>query len=96
MPNTAAARTERRPEDYFDLPLELFSVADLTDALGIPEAAELLDTSCRSVYTVRNTNEMGLERLGILQEAVRKDEKAARARLVQRRNMQQLRRAGRD
>ena len=96
MPNAAAARTERRPEDYFELPLELFSVADLTDALGIPKAAALLDTTCRSLYTVRNTNEMGLERLGVLQEAVRADEKAARARLVQRRNMQQLRRAGRD
>lgn len=95
MPNTAATRTERKPEAYFDLPLELFSVADLTDALGIPEAAKLLGTSCRSLYTVRNTNEMGLERLQVLQHAVRQDEKAARARLVQRRNMQQLRRAAR-
>lgn len=95
MPNTAAIRTERQPEAYFDLPLELFSVADLTDALGIPAAAALLGTSCRSLYTVRNTNEMGPERLGKLQDAVRKHEKTARARLVQRRNMQQLRRAAR-
>jgi hypothetical protein len=47
------------------------------------------------LYTVRHTNEMGLERLRVLQHAVRQDEKAARARLVQRRNMQQLRRAAR-
>jgi len=95
MPHTTPARAERRPEDYFTLELELFSVSDLTDALGIPLAAKLLGTSCRSLYTVRNTNEMGPERLGKLQAAVRKDEKTARARLVQLRNMQQLRRASR-
>lgn len=92
MPNTAAPRADRDPAEYFTLPLELFSVADLTDALGIPVAADLLGVSCRVVYTVRNTNQMGLERLHQLQAAVRKDEKAARSRLVQLRNMQQLRR----
>lgn len=95
MSNTAAPRTARPAEEYFDLPLELFSVADLTDALGIAKAADLLGTSRRSIYTVRNTNEMGLERRNKLQEAIRKDEKAARARLVQIRNMGQLRRAAR-
>lgn len=93
MRHTAAERAERAPEEFFTLPLELFSVADLTDALTCQVAADLLDTSCRAIYTARNTNEMGVDRLHVLQAAIRKDEQAARSRLVQTRNMQSLRRA---
>lgn len=84
------------PADYYTLPLDLFSVADLTDALGIERAAAILGTSSRAIYTVRNTNEMGLERVAKLQAAIQKDETAARRRLVQMRNLQAIRRAQRS
>lgn len=87
--------TERKPEDYYTLPLDLFSVTDLTDALGIDRAAKLLGTSSRAIYTVRNTNEMGLERVATLQAAIREDETGVRARLVRMRNLQFIRRAQR-
>lgn len=89
------AAVERKPEDFYTLPLDLFSVADLTDALGIERAAKILATSARAIYTVRNTNEMGLERIAKLQAAILKDETSARARLVRIRNLQSLRHAGR-
>lgn len=90
-----AAIAGRKPEDYYVLPLDLFSVTDLTDAIGIERAAELLGTSSRAIYTVRNTNEMGLERVAKLQAEIKLDEEAARKRLVQMRNLQSIRRAGR-
>jgi hypothetical protein len=90
-----AAIAERKPEDYYTLPLDLFSVTDLTDALGIDRAAKLLGTSARAIYTVRNTNEMGLDRVGKLQAAIGEDEPGARARLVRMRNLQSIRRAQR-
>jgi hypothetical protein len=86
---------ERKPEDYYTLPLDLFSVTDLTDALGIERAAGVLGTSCRAIYTVRNTNEMGQERVVKLQAAIGQDEPGARARLVRMRNLQSIRRAQR-
>lgn len=89
------ARPERKPEDYYTLPLELFSVTDLTDAIGIERAASILGTSARAIYTVRNTNEMGPERVAKLQAAIGKDEAGARARLVSMRNLQSIRRAQR-
>jgi hypothetical protein len=92
---TKTAASERKPEDYYTLPLDLFSVTDLTDALGIERAAALLGTSSRAIYTVRNTNEMGLERVGKLQAAIREDETGHRARLVQMRNLQSIRSAQR-
>jgi len=95
MTSKTAVLAERKPEDYYTLPLDLFSVTDLTDALGIERAAKLLGTSSRAIYTVRNTNEMGLERVALLQAAIRMDETGARARLVQMRNLQSIRRAQR-
>ena len=89
------ANHERKPEDFYTLPLDLFSVTDLTDAIGIERAATILGTSSRAIYTVRNTNEMGLERVAKLQAAITKDETAARARLVRMRNLQSIRRAAR-
>lgn len=87
--------SERKPEDYYTLPLDLFSVTDLTDALSIERAADILGTSCRAIYTVRNTNEMGLERVAKLQAAIVKDEAGARQRLVRMRYLQAIRRASR-
>jgi len=89
------ANHERKPEDFYTLPLDLFSVTDLTDALGIERAALVLGTSSRAIYTVRNTNEMGLNRIAKLQIAIMKDEQGARQRLVQMRNLQALRTAQR-
>lgn len=82
---------ERKPEDFYTLPLDLFSVTDLTDALGIENAAAILGTSCRAIYTVRNTNEMGLERVAKLQAAILENETHARQRLVRMRNLQSIR-----
>jgi len=94
MAKTAATH-ERMPEDYYTLPLELFSVTDLTDALGIEHAAKILGTSSRAIYTVRNTSEMGLDRIAKLQAAIAKNEQAARRRLVIVRNQQAIRAANR-
>ena len=94
-PPKARTVPKHAPADYYTLPLDLFSVADLTDALGIERAAAILGTSSRAIYTVRNTNEMGLERVAKLQAAIQKDEAAARRRLVQMRNLQAIRRAQR-
>ena len=75
------------PRQYTTLPLELFSLTDLTDALGVNESAKLLNTSRRAIYTIRNTNRVGAERLMTLIAAVRADEPACRQRLVALRNM---------
>jgi hypothetical protein len=95
VPVPAPVRPTHKPEDYYTLPLDLFSVTDLTDALGIEAAAKILGTSCRAIYTVRNTNEMGLERVAKLQEAIKRDETQARRRLVQMRNLQTIRQTAR-
>lgn len=79
------------PAEYQTLALELFRVADLTDALGIERAAQLLHTTKRAIYTVRNTNVMSSERAAILINEIRKDEAKCRGRLVQKRNLQLVR-----
>ena len=48
--------TALKPADYAALPLELWTVTDLTDALTVDKAAALLKTSKRAIYTIRNTN----------------------------------------
>jgi hypothetical protein len=72
----------RLPLEYRDVALEQLSITDLTDALGVAAAAKLLDTSCRSIYTVRNTNVLGIDRHTRLIDAVRANETACRQRLV--------------
>lgn len=68
--------------DYMTYPIEHFTVRDLTDALGIKRAAELLNTSARAIYTTRNTNRLGYDRIVKLREAVLADEATARQRLT--------------
>jgi hypothetical protein len=92
---TAPDNRQLTPGDFYTLPLDLFSVADLTDAIGIPRSAEILGTSHRAIYTVRNTNEMGLDRIAKLHAAIKQDEAAARSRLVRLRNLQTMRRDAR-
>lgn len=78
--------TKHSPGDYFTLPLELWSVRDLSDALGIDSAAKLLNTSRRVLYTTRNKSIISPKRLNTLIEAVRADETTYRANLVALRN----------
>lgn len=86
MPTPAA-----KPSDYQTLPLELFSVADLTDALGIEKSAELFKTTKRAIYTVRNTNVLSPDRASVLIEEIRKNETRCRQSLMQKRNLQYIR-----
>lgn len=77
--------THARPSDpmfYQHAPLETLTITDLTDALGVARAADLLGTTRRSIYTVRNTNVLGIDRHTKLIDEVRKDEAACRQRLV--------------
>ncbi len=80
-----------KPADYSTLPLELWTVTDLTDALTVERAAELLDTTKRAIYTIRNTNVLSVPRTMVLIEAVRRDEERCRNELMVRRNAQYTR-----
>ncbi len=76
------------PIDFATCPLEQMSVKDLTDALGIAESAQLLNTSARAIYTVRNTSALSTDRMLKLIAAVRMDEENCRRRLVVSRRLQ--------
>lgn len=67
---------------YRDTPLETLTVSELTDALGIATSAALLGVTSRNIYTVRNTNLLGVERMRMLINEIRKDEPACRERLI--------------
>lgn len=70
------------PLYYHDAPIEKMTIAELTDALGIDRAAELLNTSRRAIYTVRNTNVLSIARHMLLIEEVKRDAVACRRRLI--------------
>lgn len=86
---------EQKNTDYMTLPLEQFTVTDLTDAIGVIKSAKLLSTSRRAIYTIRNTNVLHVDRVLLLINEVRKDEQTLRQRLVVMRNMQAERQARR-
>jgi len=86
---------EQKNTDYMTLPLEQFTVTDLTDAIGVVKSAELLSTSRRAIYTIRNTNVLHVDRVLLLINEMRKDEQTLRQRLVVMRNMQAERQARR-
>ena len=65
-----------------DAPLDTLTIADLTDALGIGTAADLLGVSRRQIYTVRSSDRLGVARIAKLIGAIRKDEAACRERLL--------------
>ena len=67
---------------YKKLPVDQFTITELTDALGVEVSAALLGTSKRAVYTVRNTNVLGIERHKLLIDAVRSKETECRERLL--------------
>lgn len=84
--------TAPRPAtDFLDLPLMQFTVKDLTDALTVAKSAELLNTSNRAIYTMRNTGRMGRGRMLTLIEAVRANEQQLREQLVVVRRMRETR-----
>lgn len=80
------------PEAYKKLPLEQWTITDLTDALSIPTTKELLGTSARVIYTIRHTNAVGYDRYVKLIDAVKADEANCRARLVTLRSLRAARR----
>lgn len=79
------------PSDYFTMPPERMTVTDLTDAIGIQVAAELIGTTPRAVYVMRNKNTIHVDRLQKLVAHFRSDEKNLRERLVIKRNHEQIR-----
>ena len=83
--------TAVQPVDYLTLPLELFTVKDLTDAIGVSRAAEIFNTSDRAIYTVRNTNVLSEQRVLLLINEIKRDEANYRQKLVIKRNMQKTR-----
>jgi hypothetical protein len=83
--------TAVQPVVYQTLPLELFTVKDLTDALGVTRSAELFNTSLRAIYTIRNTNVLSENRVLRLIDEIKKDEASYRQRLMIKRNMQKTR-----
>lgn len=68
--------------DYYTKPLETWTFRELQDALGKERVAELLGTSLGNVRMLRKRNTVSLERMQILQAAVREDETAVRAQMV--------------
>lgn len=85
-----------KPGDFVALPLELFRAKDLTDALGVDRAAEILNTTKRSIYTIRNTNVLSETRVQTLQMEIRRNEKECRKRLIMHRFKRQERQILRD
>ena len=83
--------TPLKPGEYATLPLEEWTITDLTDALTVPKSVELLQTTPRAIYTMRNTNVMHPDRIMLLIDAVRDDEPKCRQRLVVKRNGQFVR-----
>lgn len=81
-PVSAAVDHQQPPQDYYTKPLETWTFRELQDALGKDRVAELLDTSLGNVRMLRKRNTASLERMQILQAAVREDEQNIRAQMV--------------
>lgn len=77
------------PIDYMTLPLEKFTIRDLTDAIGIAESAQVLDTTTRAIYTQRNTQRISVDRMQRLVVHLRENEAHYRERLAIKRSMQE-------
>lgn len=77
------------PIDYMTLPLEKFTIRDLTDAIGIAESAQVLDTTTRAIYTQRNTQRISVDRMQRLVVHLRENEAYYRERLAIKRAMQE-------
>lgn len=86
-----AQQPVRHANDYLSLPLTEFTVRDLTDALTVAKSAELIKSTPRGIYTMRNTGRMGRNRMLALIEAVRANEAELREQLVVVRRMRETR-----
>lgn len=64
--------------DYMSIPVEDLSIAEMTDAIGVPKIAEILGTSARVIYSIRHTNRCGVERYMQILKAFKDDESAHR------------------
>jgi hypothetical protein len=85
-----------KPAEYQTLPLELWTITDLTDALTVEASADLLKTTKRAIYTIRNTDVLAIDRRERLIGAVRENEDMLRRRLMVLRNAQHTRASKRD
>lgn len=70
------------PTVYYTKPLETWTFAELQDALGSATVAELLGLSRDYVRMLRKRGTANLERMKLLQDAVRADETEFRKTLV--------------
>ena len=89
------AAKKLRDIDYASVPLEEFTIAELTDALGVEASAALLETSARAIYTIRNTNVLSAARVMKLIAAVRANESDCRYKLGIMKKMHDARQAAR-
>jgi hypothetical protein len=81
------------PEEYATLPLERWTLVDMTDAIGVPETAVMLKTTRRAVYTFRSTKTIALPRIMQLIDKIKSNEKYYRSRLITLRTVQLARAA---
>ena len=77
--------------DYMSVPIERLTLTDLTDAIGVAPSAKVLNTSCRAIYTVRNTQSISVNRVLALRAHFRTQEQHYRERLTILREKQQAR-----
>ncbi|QFR59581.1 hypothetical protein KEM14_gp19 [Xanthomonas virus phiXaf18] len=89
-PNRDAAMTEvnttkREPRDFLDpatTPLATWAVRELCDALGVAKVAELWETTSGNARQVRWRGTATVERMQVLQDAIKQDEQRYREALV--------------
>lgn len=82
MNEPTVAIPPRDPSAFFTLPLEAWTLRDLTNALGSAKTQELFDTSRGNVRVLRHRNTTSADRMQLLYAAIRKDEPKYRAALV--------------
>lgn len=76
------ALPKRDPVDYLTLPLEAWTLVDLTNAIGLERTQELFETSRGNVRVLRHRNRTAAARMELLYAEVRKDEARIRRQLV--------------
>lgn len=76
------ALPKRDPVDYLTLPLEAWTLVDLSNALGLERTQSLFNTSRGNVRVLRHRNRTSTARMELLYAEVRKDEARIRRALV--------------
>jgi hypothetical protein len=80
-------------KETFDKKTDELNVVELTDALGLQESAELLNTTPRAIYTIRHTRVVSYGRMVLLMDAFNKQESELRARMAYKLRMSEERAA---